>query len=105
MGSATVSVMYNNKLSLSIIFISGEIEESKDDDDDSTSPQRLALLSLGFEEKRRQIEAERQRSQEQWEEERRKLGETTFWYTIGRARGNDKDSGNAVQKYEVCGPQ
>ena len=76
---------------------SGEIGESKtnDIDDDTANPQHLAVLRLHFEEKRRQIEADKRRSQEQWEEERRRLGETAFWYTIGRAQVGDKDAGNA----------
>lgn len=84
--------------------ILGEIEESKDEDieQDTGNPQHLALLSLHFEEKRRQIEAEKQRSNEQWDQERRRLDETAFWYTIGRGQNAAKDVvGHARLEHDV----
>ena len=42
---------------------------------------------MQLDEKRRHIEAEKRRNQEQLDEERRRLGQTAFWYVLGKERG------------------
>ncbi|XP_031567239.1 uncharacterized protein LOC116302157 isoform X2 [Actinia tenebrosa] len=73
----------------------GEIEETqnKEGEEDTATAKHLTFLRLHFDEKRRQIEAEKRRNHEQWEDERRKLGETLFWYSIGRAQGSNNEPG------------
>ena len=82
----------------------GEIEESenKEGEEDTATAKHLTFLRLHFDEKRRQIEAEKRRNQEQWEEERRKLGETLFWYSIGRAQGSNGEPGTIRPGQQVC---
>lgn len=43
---------------------------------------------MQLEEKRRHIEAEKYRAHAEWEDQRRRLGQTAFWYVIGKAQGN-----------------
>lgn len=49
---------------------------------------QIAYLQMQLEEKRRHIEAEKYRAQAEWEDQRRRLGQTAFWYVIGKAQGN-----------------
>ncbi|XP_048590718.1 uncharacterized protein LOC5518363 isoform X4 [Nematostella vectensis] len=75
----------------------GEIEETASDeeqDEEKVNSKQLSLLKMQFEEKRRHIETEKRRNQEQWEEERRKLGQTAFWYMIGRTKGEEVATGS-----------
>ena len=48
---------------------------------------QMTLLRMQLEEKRRHIEAEKRRTREHWEEQRRRVGQTAFWYMIGKAQG------------------
>ena len=43
---------------------------------------------MQLEEKRRHIEAEKYRAQAEWEDQRRRLGQTAFWYVMGKAQGS-----------------
>lgn len=45
---------------------------------------------MQLEEKRRHIEAEKYRAQAEWEDQRRRLGQTAFWYVMGKAQGSPK---------------
>ena len=49
---------------------------------------QIAYLRMQLEEKRRHIEAEKYRAQAEWEDQRRRLGQTAFWYVIGKAQGS-----------------
>ncbi|EDO27938.1 predicted protein, partial [Nematostella vectensis] len=74
-----------------------EIEETASDeeqDEEKVTSKQLSLLKMQFEEKRRHIETEKRRNQEQWEEDRRKLGQTAFWYMIGRTKGEEVATGS-----------
>lgn len=74
-------VMLNNK---------GEIEASQGEaEDDQAVTSQLALLRMQLDEKRRLIEAEKHRAQTEWEDQRRRLGQTAFWYVIGKAQGSE----------------
>lgn len=67
----------------------GEIEESQQDEaeEEQAVTSQLAYLRMQLDEKRRHIEAEKHRTQAEWEDQRRRLGQTAFWYVIGKAQG------------------
>ncbi|KAJ7361842.1 hypothetical protein OS493_014484 [Desmophyllum pertusum] len=67
----------------------GEIEETPQDEveDEKAVTSQIAYLRMQLEEKRRHIEAEKHRAQTEWEDQRRRLGQTAFWYVIGKAQG------------------
>ncbi|XP_068735780.1 fap1 adhesin-like isoform X1 [Montipora capricornis] len=68
----------------------GEIEASQGEaEDDQAVTSQLALLRMQLDEKRRLIEAEKHRAQTEWEDQRRRLGQTAFWYVIGKAQGSE----------------
>lgn len=69
--------------------ILGEIEETPQDEveDEQAVTSQIAYLRMQLEEKRRHIEAEKHRVQTEWEDQRRRLGQTAFWYVIGKAQG------------------
>ncbi|XP_020617788.1 calmodulin-regulated spectrin-associated protein 2-like isoform X4 [Orbicella faveolata] len=67
----------------------GEIDETPDEvEDEKVVTSQIAYLQMQLEEKRRHIEAEKYRAQAEWEDQRRRLGQTAFWYVIGKAQGN-----------------
>lgn len=55
----------------------------------------LNLLRLRLAEKQRDIVAQKQRTKEQLEEERKKVGQNVFWLAVGKNRERTKD-GNEV---------
>lgn len=57
-------------------------------EDEKAVTSQIAYLRMQLEEKRRHIEAEKYRAQAEWEDQRRRLGQTAFWYVIGKAQGN-----------------
>jgi len=61
--------------------------EPADAVDDQAVTSQLAYLRIQLDEKRRHIEAEKHRAQAEWEDQRRRLGQTAFWYVIGKAQG------------------
>lgn len=67
----------------------GEIVETPQEDveDEQAVTSQIAYLRMQLEEKRRHIEAEKHRAQAEWEDQRRRLGQTAFWYVIGKAQG------------------
>ncbi|XP_078381859.1 uncharacterized protein LOC144664608 isoform X1 [Oculina patagonica] len=66
----------------------GEIEETPDAvEDEKAVTSQMAYLRMQLEEKRRHIEAEKHRAQAEWEDQRRRLGQTAFWYVMGKAQG------------------
>ena len=71
-----------------VLFL-GEIEESQEDETEQEQAvtSQLAYLRMQLDEKRRHIEAEKHRAQAEWEDQRRRLGQTAFWYVIGKAQG------------------
>ena len=69
-----------------MLLFTGEIEEGAGEEENHVASSQLALLHMQLEEKRRHIEAEKLRNQAQQEEERRRLGETAFWYLLGKSR-------------------
>ena len=64
----------------------------------------MTLLRMQLEEKRRHIEAEKRRSLEQWEEHRRHVGHTAFWYMMGKARGAGDQLGQGPGEQLGQGP-
>ena len=71
------------------VFILGEIEESQqgEAEENQALTSQLAYLRMQLDEKRRHIEAEKHRAQAEWEDQRRRLGQTAFWYVIGKTQG------------------
>ncbi|XP_022802926.1 calmodulin-regulated spectrin-associated protein 2-like isoform X3 [Stylophora pistillata] len=67
----------------------GEIEEPEQNEaeEEQAVTSQIAYLRMQLEEKRRHIEAEKHRAQAEWEDQRRRLGQTAFWYVIGKAQG------------------
>ena len=57
-------------------------------EDEKAATSQMAYLRMQLEEKRRHIEAEKYRAQAEWEDQRRRLGQTAFWYVIGKAQGS-----------------
>lgn len=74
---------------VTLVCVLGEIEESQEDETEQGQAvtSQLAYLRMHLDEKRRHIEAEKHRAQAEWEDQRRRLGQTAFWYVIGKAQG------------------
>ena len=74
---------------VTLFCVLGEIVESQGDEGEQEKAvtSQLAYLRLQLDEKRRHIEAEKHRAQAEWEDQRRRLGQTAFWYVIGKAQG------------------
>lgn len=78
---------------LTICCVLGEIDDTPDEvEDEKVVTSQIAYLRMQLEEKRRHIEAEKYRAQAEWEDQRRKLGQTAFWYVMGKAQGSQKVS-------------
>lgn len=75
-------------------------------EDEKVVTSQIAYLRMQLEEKRRHIEAEKYRAQAEWEDQRRRLGQTAFWYVIGKAQGSKnvgEGTGSEVRKFGcVC---
>lgn len=71
------------------VLLLGEIEEPEQDEaeNEQAVTSQIAYLRMQLEEKRRHIEAEKHRAQAEWEDQRRRLGQTAFRYVIGKAQG------------------
>lgn len=70
-------------------------------EDEKVVTSQIAYLRMQLEEKRRHIEAEKYRAQAEWEDQRRRLGQTAFWYVIGKAQGSKnvgEGTGSEVRK-------
>ena len=64
---------------------------------DSVVSRDLNLLRLKLAEKQRHIEAQKQRTKEQQEEERKRFGENVFWFAVEKDRER-KDSNGVSSK-------
>lgn len=69
------------------------------DNKDSVSLE-LNLLRLKLAEKQRHIEAQKQRTREQMEEERKRFGQNVFWFAVGKEK--EKKEQNGVRSDDVA---
>ena len=56
------------------------------------------MLRLKLAEKQRDIVAQKQRTKEQLEEERKRLGQNVFWFAVGK--GKEKKESHQVRAFQ-----